>query len=392
MSSNKKSVGSIILLLLIFLLIAGLSWFFFKGDKPSKGSLADKISQSINSGDDVNEQAVGIDDINAARSAHEGHGHNAQADGDMIGIKGTVTKLDQPALYGTRGVGDPNAPVKIQEFFSLTCNHCSEFHKGAYQDLKKQFIDTGKVYFVYEEFPLNGPALYGSMIARCMPEERYASFVNILLRQQDDWAFGGDFKSALLKHAKLAGMTEEQFDTCFANKDLQKAVATNIKNATDAWKINSTPSFVVNDGERILYGGQTIETFQKLYHQLTGETVDGSAVSVEGHDTENSLMDLKDKTVTTIETLEEDVGKPILDFNSAASDKLNSAVKKSVTAVGEVKDVASEQIDNVMENKSVNKVMDTVGGAVDSAVEGMENAADKALDKTNQMIDAAGEQ
>lgn len=257
MSSTKKSTGTLILLILIFLLAAGASWFYFTGQNPS---------------DVVEEVAEQVDDTNAdeqAETDHSAHNHSAQD-----AQSGTVHKLNPPAILGTRGVGNPDAPIQIQEFFSLTCNHCADFHTGTYQQLKAKYIDTGVVYFIYQEFPLNGPALYGSMIARCMPEDRYASFIDLLLRSQDKWAFSGDFKNALRQNAALAGMNEEEFDACFSNQELQKAIATNIKEASDVWKITSTPSFVVNDGVRVLSGGQSIESFDKVINELSGSEVE----------------------------------------------------------------------------------------------------------------------
>ncbi len=263
-NSNKKSTSSLILLILVFAAIVGASWFFFSNKKSdsdgAKQELADTTIENTSEQD--------VDD----NTGHDhSHGHNTTSDNGEIGIKGKIQELNPPAIYGLRGVGNPNAPIKIQEFFSLTCNHCADFHKETYQEIKKNLIDTGKVYFVYEEFPLNGPALYGSMIARCLPEERYVGFIDILLRTQDKWAFGGDFKAALMQNAKLAGMSEEEFDTCFNNEDLQKAVATNIKEASDVWKVNSTPSFVVNNGERVLLGSQPYEKFEKLVAQLMSD-------------------------------------------------------------------------------------------------------------------------
>lgn len=281
MSSNKKSSGSLLLLLLAFIVIAGVSWFFFSNKanhvEQDKQDLAAKITKDIESSSDKKTEM----------GDHSGHNHAATADsGPDIGIKGKIHELNPPAVYGHRGIGNPDAPVKIQEFFSLTCNHCADFHKNTYQKIKKNLIDTGKVYFVHEEFPLNGPALYGSMIARCLPTERYVGFIDLLLRQQDKWAFGGDFKSALIQNAKLAGMSEEEFETCFNNKDLQKAIATNIKEASDVWKINSTPSFVINNGERVLLGSKNYETFEKLVEQLTNGETDAQEIegTIEGSD------------------------------------------------------------------------------------------------------------
>ena len=200
--------------------------------------------------------------------ADHNHDHGTNPSNDNIAEEGIINILPIDPVLGRRGVGNPNAPVKIQEFFSLTCNHCANFHTGTYQELKAKYIDTGKVYFIFEEFPLNGPALYGSMIARCMPEERYESFVDLLLRNQDVWAFSGDFKASLMQNAKLAGMSEEEFNTCFNNEALQKAMANNIAAASDAWKISSTPSFVLNDGERIIRGGKSIADFSAVIDRL----------------------------------------------------------------------------------------------------------------------------
>lgn len=270
MSSAKKSSSSLILFLVLFLVIAGASWFYFT--KQPAVNEDQSAATDMLEGDEAGEET--------AASVEDGHTHeDAQATTSTdIGKKGTIHKLTVQPLLGVRGVGDPNAPVKIQEFFSLTCGHCAAFHTGTYQELKTKYIDTGKVYFIHEEFPLNGPALYGSMIARCLPEERYDGFIDLLLRTMDKWAFGGDFKASLQQNAKLAGMSDEQFEACFNNQDLQKQIAQNIKEASDVWKISSTPSFVVNNGELVFSGEQPIESFDKAIAQITGEPVPESNV------------------------------------------------------------------------------------------------------------------
>jgi|GEM_PF-1117988 len=364
MSSNKRSLGSLIVLLLIFALVAAGSWFFFNKKNgvdltQAKNDIADKIAQGINTGDEAEDS-----------DGHGGHAHGDHGDGvsnvDM-GTKGTIYKLNPPALYGTRGVGNPDAPVHIQEFFSLTCNHCAAFHKETYQEIKTNLIDTGKVYFIYQEFPLNGPALYGSMIARCLPEERYTGFVDILLRSQDKWAFGGDFKGALLQNAKLAGMSEEEFNTCFNNKELQKTVASNIKEASEAWKVNSTPSFVFNDGERILYGGKPYESFEAIVNELTGENVSGK--SAEELELDRAIIDIKDKTVDSLEAMEEKLGAPIKDFNDGAASKLKGVIQKGADVAGDAKNAATKTLEGAMENDTVKATMEKVDGVIDRVTE-----------------------
>lgn len=256
MSVAKKIL---ILLVLIALLVGG--WFFM-----NKSSETDVSQTTEQSADDLTggmSEPINTSDDNTIKPS-----------ADTVSEKGVVKTLPTLPTLGLRGVGDPNAPIKIQEFFSLTCNHCADFHTGPYQELKTKYIDTGKVYFIFQEFPLNGPALYGSMISRCMPEARYESFVDLLLRNQDVWAYSGDFKSSLMQNAKLAGMSEEEFETCFNNKELQQEIATNIAAASEAYKISSTPSFVFNDGERIMRGGKNMAAFDAVIEALMNESAE----------------------------------------------------------------------------------------------------------------------
>lgn len=267
MSKDKKSLGTLILALLLFLAVAAGSWFYFSQkaeQNPEDATLAKMI-------DAESDKAEAGDD-------HDHHDHSeSSSDGETVGTVGKIYKKAVDPVLGERGLGDPNAPVTVREFFSLTCNHCAAFHSSTYQTLKEKYIDTGKIYFIYEEFPLNGPALYGSMIARCMPEERYAGFIDLLLTKQDEWAFSGDFKAALKQNAALAGMGDEEFETCFSSKEMQEAIGVNIKVASEQWEIRSTPSFVFNDGEKILSGGAPIEKFDVVIAELT----DNKSASVE---------------------------------------------------------------------------------------------------------------
>lgn len=251
MSVAKKII---VLLVVLALLIGG--WFYMNNKTDNEVPSSDEITQTTDELDTTENTEVIIPSA------------------DSVSEKGTVSTLPILPTLGQRAVGDPNAPVKIQEFFSLTCNHCADFHTGTYPELKSKYIDTGKVYFVFEEFPLNGPALYGSMIARCLPKARYSSFINLLLRNQDVWAFGGDFKAGLMQNAKLAGMTEEEFETCFNNKTLQEELAQNISNASESYKISSTPSFVFNDGVRIMRGGKDITAFDAVIEELMSENAE----------------------------------------------------------------------------------------------------------------------
>jgi len=271
MSENKKS-KVIPLIILLLIILAGIFLWNNYGKK-LLGS-ADKNATEQTAGQTEDKLTFGEEDHDHDHDHDHEHGEkdnmiNADVD---VGDVGTVTEIPVRPALGVRALGDPNAPVTVREYFSLTCNHCAEFHKGTFQQLKSKYIDTGKLYFIYEEMPLNGPALYGSMIARCLPESRYPEFVSLLLNTQAQWAFGGDFRAELQKNAALAGMSEDEFNTCFENEELRTAIAENIDASAQAWKISSTPSFVFNDGERILRGGKPIASFDAVYDLLTNKT------------------------------------------------------------------------------------------------------------------------
>ncbi|MGZ9097865.1 MAG: DsbA family protein [Micavibrio sp.] len=163
---------------------------------------------------------------------------------------------------GVRTLGDPNAPVKIEEFASLTCGHCAHFHRTTFPELKKKYIDTGKVFFTFTDFPLNAPALDATMVTRCMPPERYFTFLSFLFQTQDQWAFSQSYKDSLRQNAKLAGMTDEAFDACLANTALKDGVVARMQQNGQKHSISSTPSFVIN-GATVLTGALPIEGFDK---------------------------------------------------------------------------------------------------------------------------------
>lgn len=169
--------------------------------------------------------------------------------------------LDLETILGDRAYGDPNAPVRIDEYASLSCSHCAMFHKNTFPEIKKEFIDTGKVYFVFHDFPLNAQALSAAIIARCLPEERYFKFLSFLFDKQDTWAFEQNFLTILKQSAKLAGGSGETIDACLENKDIQEALVTKMQDASKAHEINSTPSFVLNGVK--FSGSQSFKTFKK---------------------------------------------------------------------------------------------------------------------------------
>ena len=117
-------------------------------------------------------------------------------------------------------LGDPNAPVTIIEYASLSCPHCARFHAERMPWLKETFIDTGRAKLEYRDFPLNAPALWGAMLAHCAGPKHYFAYLDFLFKKQAQWAFTDNPQEGLKALAKQAGMSGTKFDTCMRNESL----------------------------------------------------------------------------------------------------------------------------------------------------------------------------
>lgn len=149
---------------------------------------------------------------------------------------------------GLRALGNPAAPVKLEEWFSLSCTHCANWSQTVFPQVKTQLIDTGKIYYIYRDYPLDQLALTAAMVARALPPERYEAFVNVLFTSQDRWAFarGIDNDAEIYKRAALAGMPKALFDATIHDEGLRNAILTEQQRAVDTWHVDSTPTFILN--------------------------------------------------------------------------------------------------------------------------------------------------
>jgi protein-disulfide isomerase len=179
-----------------------------------------------------------------------------------IGSPGTARAQD--LSEAERGIGKPDAKTTVIEFFSLTCSHCAAFAAGTLPKVKSELIDTGKVRWVFHDYPLDQIALLAAQIARYLPVDRYEPFVEALLATQDRWAFARDANHTeeLWKTAGLAGMSRATFDRAVADDALKNWILKQQQADQDKWKIDSTPSFVI-DGTK--YAGEmSFDAFRKL--------------------------------------------------------------------------------------------------------------------------------
>lgn len=166
-------------------------------------------------------------------------------------------------------VGDPNAPVTMVEYSSLGCPHCADFHAKTLPQIKKSYIDTGKVKLIIRDFPLNGPAYAAAMMARCTKPERREQFIEVLFANQDSWVTAQDPKSALARIGKLGGMSQEEFDRCTSDQALFEGIQKLQLEAQQKYDVNATPTFIImksqsSDGEKI-EGAQSYEVFEKAF-------------------------------------------------------------------------------------------------------------------------------
>ncbi len=165
-------------------------------------------------------------------------------------------------------LGPANATVTITEFASMTCPHCAAFTEKVFPKIKSEYIDTGKIRFVFREFPLDIKAAAGSMLARCIAKDdsgKYFAAIDMLFRQQEAWAVKNTTET-LTRIGKQAGLSQQQVEDCLKDQPLLDKIAADQKYANEVLKVNSTPTFFIN-GEMIK-GDQSFEEFDKRIKSL----------------------------------------------------------------------------------------------------------------------------
>jgi protein-disulfide isomerase len=170
------------------------------------------------------------------------------------------TELLQPSPLGDRQLGPDNAPVTIIEYASMTCPHCAHFAKTTFPDLKKRYIDTGKVRYIFREFVLNPLDAGAVMLARCLDKDKYFDFIDILFQKQEQWVVQKPIEP-LLAIAKQAGFTKESFEACLQNQKLLNDIEAQRNRAAEKFGVNSTPTFFING--KLARGGLSIEDLEK---------------------------------------------------------------------------------------------------------------------------------
>jgi len=175
-----------------------------------------------------------------------------------------MSDLMKPNALPDMVLGDDKAPVTVIEYASLTCSHCAHFQEATFPELKKRYIDTGKVRFITREFPLDSLAAAAFMLARCTGQDdknKYFALVDTLYRQQRTWAVEKPL-APLFAIAKQAGFTQQTFDACLSNQKILDGIESVRQRASSQFKVESTPTFFIN-GTKVP-GAVSIEEMAKV--------------------------------------------------------------------------------------------------------------------------------
>jgi protein-disulfide isomerase len=170
--------------------------------------------------------------------------------------------LMQPGPLGDMSLGDPKAPNVVIEYASMTCSHCQRFNAEVFKPFKAKYIDTGKVYYIFRDFPLDPLATSAIMLAHCAPPDRFFAIVDLLFQKQKDWAFVDDPKTALFNLMKQVGFTQESFDACLTNQKILDGVNAVRDRAAAKLGVAATPTFFFNGKRKD--GEQTLEDIDKI--------------------------------------------------------------------------------------------------------------------------------
>jgi protein-disulfide isomerase len=150
-------------------------------------------------------------------------------------------------------LGDADAPIELIEYASYTCPHCANFHSTVFKDLKANYIDTGKVRFIYREVYFDRFGLWASMVARCGGGLRYFGIQDILYAKQSDWLAGGQDANVIVENlrtiGKQAGLSDTELDACMDDGDMAQAMVAKFQKETAADDVNGTPTLIIN-GEK----------------------------------------------------------------------------------------------------------------------------------------------
>lgn len=172
-------------------------------------------------------------------------------------------------FVGDHAVGNPDAPVTVVEYASVVCGACANWHNSVYPELSKKYIESGKVRFIFREFPTNPErlAFAGFTIANCAGEEKFLQNISVQFKRQSALLRAQDKRAAYENLAKASGLSVEKYETCLNDPDWKAKYDNKIQSAIDAG-VTSTPSFFINGTKTKVF---TLEQFDEILGPMLGE-------------------------------------------------------------------------------------------------------------------------
>jgi protein-disulfide isomerase len=186
--------------------------------------------------------------------------------GDSKGTTPTTPTSTTPlpamsVMLAEKTLGSATAPVTMFAYSSLSCSHCGDFHSSTLPALKSAYIDTGRMRFVFRDFPLNDAGTAGSMVARCSGDNYFAT-LDALFKAQSSWAYASNYTAGLKTAVAPLGMTSADVDACLASTELRNGVLAMKQTGQSTYGVSSTPTFIIN-GQKVV-GAQPYAVFAAI--------------------------------------------------------------------------------------------------------------------------------
>jgi protein-disulfide isomerase len=185
--------------------------------------------------------------------------------GNVLAQTPSDADLMKAGPLGDVVMGKDDAPVTIIEYASMTCSHCATFHNTVYPEMKKKYIDTGKVKYILREFPLDPLAAAGFMLARCAGGDKYHAMVEMLFNKQKEWVTQNPIPP-LLALAQQAGFTKDSFEACLKDQKVLEAIESVRTHGAEKLGVQSTPTFFING--KLFRGTMTMAELDKQIEPL----------------------------------------------------------------------------------------------------------------------------
>ena len=179
----------------------------------------------------------------------------------------SAAEIAKPQALPDMTLGSADAKVVIVEYAAPTCPHCARFNRDVFPRIKSEFIDTGKVRYVFREFPLNIKDLACAMLARRIAGEdsaKYFAVIDIMFRQQDRLVEKTSDTLRLI--GRQAGLSAQAVEDCLKDQTMQDNISAGQKYAEDVLKVEGTPTFFINGDE--IVGEASFEDFAQRINSL----------------------------------------------------------------------------------------------------------------------------